>query len=65
MKRVEITFTFDDGTRATSVLFDETARPGVILDDDAVRKCLNDNPAFLCGSSFEDMEKRFRVWSSK
>ena len=61
MKRVEITFTFNDGTRSTSVLYDSASRPGVILDDNAIRSCLTENPTFFYGSSFEDIEKRFRA----
>ena len=63
MQRVEITFTFDDGARVSSILFDKEIRPGVILDDDAIRNCLFNNPTYLYGSSFEDVEKRFRIRS--
>ena len=65
MKKIEITFTFNDGTRSTSVLYDSASRPGVVLNDDAIRSCLTENPTFFYGSSFEDMEKRFRVWNEK
>ena len=65
MKRVEITFTFNDGTRLTSVLYDSATRPSVVLDDNAIRNCLTENPTFFYGSSFEDMERRFRVWKGE
>jgi hypothetical protein len=61
MKRIEITFTFDDDTRSTSIFYDSAARPGVALDDDAIRSCLAENPTYFYGSSFEEAERRFRA----
>ena len=57
MERVEIVFTFDDGTTESSTLYSRTDR-AIALDDDAVRKCLR-NPTFFYGCGFEEVEKRF------